>query len=494
MRVLSYVFLKVIQRLCRVSLSSHLYFFMILFALQIFVFDKAFAQNKGVDQVENKTDQNVESSSSVNRELTRTITSYYLENGKFNEAIQYLNDHLQSDQEDAEGWRLLGLVNFRVKQWQEAELAFKHAVKLTVGIEKGTNLYYLANTQSMSSDSGGLAQTVKELRKIPGFKKAAEFASDYGSQGKNLPKLEIDESQMDVEQKTSLDQQSGTRLVANLTSGFDTNVLLLSDPSIIPGMTASSWFMRPLAQVQQPLNFSDNLVMLNGMAFYNRNFSKDARTFDNVNTSIGLDYRMTSPLAVDLGLATYLSSELTWLNSDGMKLLSVGETLGLRGVPFRGKDWSFHFNLPINNLRYPHPTNPDPEFDADGVEFSPSLSHRHSIFATNLSETFTFSKKFTKGSFTRSNTYIGALGLLKEVIPYRLSLEANLNISKALYPLSDPKRTDLTYAGDLDFNLSLKEIKTALRFSIAHSQNHSTIEAGNYHKNIFSLGVTYEAF
>lgn len=434
----------------------------------------------------------VDDTKKVNMEVIRVVTSYYLENGKFNEAIDYLKAHLQADPRDEESWRVLGLIHFRMKDWKQSIQAFKKAAQLTKGTEKGVNLYYLANAQNMDGDTAESSKTLTELSTFPGFSKAVQQAQLESGRNQQFSKLDIDKEEL-AQATREKQAKAGTRVAISYTLGRDSNVLLLEDPSIVPGVTSASLFSKPAAQIQIPFQLGGEFFLFNGASSYTHNYTHDAQSYDNIGASIGLDYRFNEGYASKLGLGLYASNDYTWVHMDGMKLLSIGDTVGARLVPLRGKDWSLNLTVPVSYTRYPNATNDDPKFNSDGFAFNPSVSFKHSIYGIFFTETLNNGNQYAKGSNVLFHSIGCSLNVLRELIPFRLSTDGNFSATRSVYSKSEPLRIDLNHSADLNFNIIVNEIRMVFRLTAAFVHNHSTIETGNYRKNVFSLGVTYEA-
>jgi tetratricopeptide (TPR) repeat protein len=423
--------------------------------------------------------------------ITRAIVSYYFDSGKINKAIEYLNDQVRISPDNAEAWRLRGLVYFRVRNLEFATADFKQAVALTEGFEKAINLYYLADSQARRGGIKEAMAILDELEFKPGFSKVARNAKKACHQGREFPKLEIDMKELNSSENELPSVSIGTHLVGKIVGGHDSNVLFLADINIIPGVTTSSWFTKPSIFVQQPLKRTG--LTLEASSIYTHNLTKSAQTYDNIIASLGLDYRIMNPIAAKLGLRTYVSSDFTWYNLSGMKLLSIGQTVGLRAVPIRRKTGNISFNLPVTYLQYPKPKLAESIYDADGFVLSPSLTLRLSLLSTVFTGTLSAGKRYAKGSNQRSTSLGASLGFLKDQLPHRLSLEGNLELLRTLYPYSTLNRTDQTVSADLGLNVGLETMKSSLKLSAAHIRSYSTLTVGNYRKYVFSLGVTYEA-
>jgi len=272
--------------------------------------------------------------------------------------------------------------------------------------------------------------------------------------------------------------------IARLLSGYDTNVLLLNDPSMLPGLTTSSWFVKPSLQTIAPLG--DKGFALDCAALYTHNFAKAAQIYDHIFASFGIDYASKHYTA-------YLLTDWTWYNLERrMRLLSMGETLGMRGIPWKGKDWSFAYNLAFRYVKYPSPINTNPSYNADGPLFIPSVTLKHPLSSLKFTESILATKQWAKGSNLRMESLEGRIGIAKELFKH-IDAEANFYLIRAIYPGSVPYRVDQILSSELEMYAHIGE-HTKLNISAAFWRTYSTLFTTNYTKYIFTFGVAYESW
>ena len=176
-----------------------------------------------------------------------------------------------------------------------------------------------------------------------------------------------------------------------------------------------------------------------------------------------------------------------------MRLLSFAETLGLRGIPLKGEEWSLAYDLAFRYVKYPDPINSNPSYNADGPVLSPSLTAKHPFLSLKFTESIIGTKVYAKGCNLRMQALEGRLGILKELINHRLDAEGKFSTIRAVYPGSHPVRVDQSISSELDMTLHIGEISTKLNLSGAFWRTYSSLFAGNYVKYVFTLGVTYDA-
>lgn len=118
---------------------------------------------------EKKADAAATGAIETKREITKKLAIYYIDDEKYEEAEKYLAEHLKEDPTDAGGWRLLGMVSSRKADWGKAEEAYDKASELSNGMERGNNLYLLADAQTRAGHQEKAHQTLANLKDQPGF-------------------------------------------------------------------------------------------------------------------------------------------------------------------------------------------------------------------------------------------------------------------------------------------------------------------------------------
>jgi len=298
---------------------------------------------------------------STNRELVKTLTVYYLNNQKFNEAEKYLGAHLKSDPEDPDAWRLYGLVLSRLEEWDHAKEAYTKAADLSEGDEKGVNLYLRADVEARSGNPEKSKTTLNELSTIPGFSEQAELAKSSINGKNGLPSLTL----LNKSAAEKTEGRSPFKFTAIMASGYDSNVLLLPDfPS---GVSPGSAFISPTFQAQYVDKLFNGTLTGLGSIGYTDNLSSDSAPFNNLPIALGFEWGFPG----DSGWSLTNQNSVVYMNTDGLNLFSEGTSLGIKKTFIHNSTRTLEAVLPVGYTSYPNAQAPDPTFIRDGFTISP---------------------------------------------------------------------------------------------------------------------------
>jgi hypothetical protein len=423
-----------------------------------------------------------------NREIAKAWAEYYLENREFNKASDYLQEHLSKDPKDPDALRLLGVTYRMTGKWDKAEAALKRSAELLTGVDQGAVLYLLADSQLHAGQVSQAQQTLNDVAQIPGLSASAKIASAKAVAGMTLPPLEYDPA---AAEGTSAFSARPWNMSVNVSSGYDTNVLLLPD-SQTAGLNPATAMVTTGAQADYSSKIFGRDFSSNLSASYTKNFNDAAVSFDNVPVSLGLEWTVPGAWAEAHRLSFTQQGSATFVNTAGMGLFSTAAGAGLKGTIWSYESHSLDLNLPVVHNWYPGVPITSSADDRTGFNIAPSLTHRHGVLGLPVYETISYTHQFASGPNYVSTAYLASAGVSIE-LPKQVMGNLSIAGSKTTYPENTSGRSETKLNWGLEFSRKFNGF-VPLTGSLAYGMedNSSTIETATYLKHSFILKVNYE--
>ncbi|MFM8270072.1 MAG: tetratricopeptide repeat protein [Pseudomonadota bacterium] len=421
----------------------------------------------------------------ANRQVTRTLVAFHLSQNDSKTAEDELATRIKQHPLDAEYWKLLGTVRNRNKDFKGARVAFLKAAELSQGTEQGENLYLVALAEMNSGDRVAAESTLEVLQEKSEFREAVDGAFQALKTGKPLPVLDRQKVEAVAREEES---QNGWRLLGTVTSGYDSNVVLLPDSGT--GISPGSSFITPSVQGAYLTNLFKSPLQLYLQAGYTYNAEELAKTYNNMPLMVGAEWHLPGRLGSVHRISVSNEAGFVFVHPSNLYLFSSSDTLLFKKALQYGKGNSVHFLLPVGYSWYPG-VNVAPINNREGFNSGGGVMNQHTWGKVIFTEYFGYNHQFALGNNFKSDSYsvTGSSGtnLFSNIFGLAFGGYTYTN-----YPRSESLREDSKYSLGVLFSRRLDfwgPLVASLGYS--HEWNVSTVDSAKYNKGIASLKITY---
>lgn len=416
-------------------------------------------------------------------EVTRARISFFLKQNETMRAKEELDRQLKKHPNDPVFWHLLGRVKKQQKDFHGARIAFFRASENSTALDSGENLYYAAEAEALAGNVSNANRALLILQKREGFEDLAGQAIRGLGPGQAFPPLDRTKIEAAVAESKNRWRFSGT-----LTSGYDSNVLLLPDAST--GVAPGSTFLTPSVQAAYLTKLAGAPFQMYGMSGYSHNLDTDAQAYNNLPLTLGVEWQLPGTLGSEHLISVSAESDFVFLTAGGVDLFSASETLTLKKAFQYGEGNAVYILLPTGYTGYPGVTATSVDV-RDGFKLGAGVLNQHSYKQFMFSEYIGYTHQFAKGNNYKTDTY-SVTASAGTTVGYKIFASLLGGFSYSDYPLSADSRSDSKY--NLGVQLSRKlDFWGPLVGSLGYGyeRNVSTTSSAKYAKNIFSLKVSY---
>ncbi|KHD87177.1 MAG: hypothetical protein OM95_15905 [Bdellovibrio sp. ArHS] len=389
---------------------------------------------------------NSKPSVNANREWVKTAVQDKLNQGKIDEAIALLQEHLKEDKKDAESWGRLALLQSRTAKCDDAQASLTQA---SAASPPNTRDAYLIAAEHLRTK--GCTALVE-----------SEKAADVG------------------ELKSSV----------LLRIGHDNNVMLLSD-SLNSSSSPESAFFNPVAQVRYHRPFSSGNLELRSTTSYTGYIKSQVDSYNSIYQFLAAEWEPSTNSASVWQTRFGNRFDVSFVNSDGMRFFSWTDTVFANLSRDLNEYSRLGFEIPVGLQKFAEETAATSDDNRDGAVVTPSLWYAKRVDSLIWQSSLNFSQVFAEGDNYRLQAYgisSGISGRMTELIRGRL----NFSFAQNNYFESSNGRKDdrfdaivgATYTPASEPNLNFA-------FDIFVTNNNSNISSASYKRNTVMGQVEY---
>lgn len=392
-----------------------------------------------------------DTSSVANREWVKTAVQDQLNQGKANEAVKILQDHLAKDNADAEAWAQLAFIQSRTDNCNEAQSSLLRAAK--VGNFGAQSIYLQAAEQLKTKGCAFLTET--QLK---------------------FPKSKISEAEL-----------AGS---IGLRAGHDSNVMLLPDGQVSAQSSASA-FLNPIAQINYTKKKTDGILNLNSVSSYTGYTGKEVESFNNFYQSFGIEWRPDKSENSEWTQSFGNRFDLAFVNSDSLKYFSGIDTFYGSFSKSMNTNERLGFDMSISIQNYAPETAPTSNDRRDGFLMNPSIWYSKRLLQYVWTSALTLNSSTTQGdNYVSSGATLitGISGDISMYTRYRTSIVyTQTNYYKHIQGRED-RRIDAS--ANLAYTLPSKP-RWSLVGEVLHSNNQSNLNNLSYNRSSVTGQVIY---
>lgn len=421
----------------------------------------------------------------ANRQVARTLVAYHLSQNDMKSAEKELAERLKKHPEDPEYWQMLGKVKQKKKDYPGAKVAFLKAAELSSGTEQGENLYFVAKLETESGDRVTGESTLELLKEKSEFRESAELAINELKRGKPLPPLDRQKIAAAAEEEES---KNGWRLTGTVTSGYDSNVVLLPDGGT--GVAPGSSFITPSVQAAYLTKMAKSPLQIYLQGGYTYNAAEVAKTYNNMPVALGAEWHLPGKLGSVHRVSVSNEVGSVFVHPDSLYLFSVADTFTLKKVVQYGKGHSLHFLIPGGYSWYPGVTA-EPINVREGFNVGAGIMNQHTWEKIVFTEYFGYTHQFALGDNFKSDAYSLTVSSGRNLVA-NIFGNAFAGYTYTKYPRSESNREDSKYSlgGQLSRRLDFWGPMIA-SLGYSHERSISSVASAKYEKDIATLKVTY---
>jgi len=412
------------------------------------------------------------------REVVQTYVNYYLKQKMVAEAEKAIEEHLGVDEKDSARWNILGLIRLKRNVIKKAEAAFRRAIDESEGSRlRGIYFYHHADTLIRQSKIEQAREDLNQARTFSNVQEAADRALENLQTTKELPRLQTEADRPPL---------APISLSIFARTGYDSNVLLLSDDSLVAVSRSSTdsavFVFGGDFRMSHPLGSSTLKSNLKSTFSYYP--ESTAGRFNMIGAT--LDLRLV-PAAGILSAQFFNRTNLGFLNSDGYEFYTVTDTLGADIVLQPNSNWRTTLTAAF---RYQKFENSSEGSDRTGPAISPALTQAFRSQRQLFSLGVNFDRTFAKGERAELAAYR---------IPFVFATQLPLEVQGIL----SSRYSYLDYTGSLRRD-HLIETQTSLRrrfaehfnvsLSYVYMNSRSNQSSSDYDRHTGAMEVEYELF
>lgn len=420
----------------------------------------------------------------TNREVVRTYSKVFNEANKFDQTDVLLTDYLNSEGGDMGLWLMLGQTQIKEKKFSQACYAFQKAATLSKTEQDHVFAEYsLADCMN----EGGRPQDAKILlRKIVteeiAFSDSAEVSLTLLNNGTILSGLPLPVYQTRT--------RGRFKISAAITSGFDTNVLLLEE-DVANGVAIGdrgSFFISPGAQLSYSGKAWGNAYETRYIAAFTDYTNQAAKSFNSFYQRADL-VLPKGKNRYGLFVDTYFLNKSTFSIYDWESGLSYGTSL------ISASEYSLTLDVPVQYQKYATDSSSLPENDRTGADVKVRATSRWAKGDAELiSVQLGLDGQATKGSnynqigFDAPIQWVKPLPYIKNWgITNTFSAEA---VGSDYYSSATKRRDVLFRVGAGAIKTFAKSWNTSLDYN--YQKNTSNVQSAQYIKGVISLQISHE--
>jgi len=438
----------------------------------------------------------------TNRKIVHTYIEHYLEQGDLETAKEKLEEHLDQDRQDAKSWSALGHIYLREDELSKAEDAFRQAAITAEDDNRGKYLYYYADVLNRQGKSKEAKLKLLEAKDYSEMSAHADTALQTMEPNQPLPslvkrpdKIETKVVKAKVKKKRARPVDSNFEAMLGLETGYDSNVLLLSDEtldslarstteSVTLGFTAAAGY----SWILEKWKFN-----VKGDTRFNWYPNEKASNFNELTPRLGMGGRYRINDKFDVGLRNIFSA--TYLNLDGLSFYKLSDSVKGFGV------WRYRENAelqPDANARYNrYKTGPllgiTGDNDRTGYSVGPGLTHKWRRKKLEIAGGGRYDYMNTNGSNFVGHFFQVPLRLTYK-FPYKILGRTSFAFTHIRYFQATPtQRIDYNYFAKAAVGRKFGKRLTAF-IQYVFLMNESNFASADYKKHKASLLVNYELF
>lgn len=423
------------------------------------------------------------------REVVQTIAHSLLHLQKSEAARDLLMDHLKEDPRDAQSWKLLGFLYLERKAGEEAFQAFGQSAKNALGTQKAIAIYHQARAAQLVGkleQARTLLASIQETRAIRASVRQAQAD------------LKAGDSISDLQLTPSLTGQ----LTLGLQSGFDNNVLLMSDSTLLSTSQTETQSVVTHGSVIGALNIPTSPAFelrISGGSQFLFPWNSATQAFRGIMPLLDLGgnwKRSESARATFLGRnlehGIKLHTELLFLNTDGLSFFFTQGSLHHESELRLHPRWRLRSELALRYQKFALATGQTEDTDRSGPGIKLRLAGDFLGGFGRLSLGIETEIHQALGAQYRSRTVGPVLQALIQ-LPAAFTLTPELAYTYTPFPVSSSLR--------VDHNLRVQALlarrfgeSVSLSFSWLSQFQTSNLDAANYRRHQGLLGFQYALF
>jgi tetratricopeptide (TPR) repeat protein len=414
----------------------------------------------------------------TNRELVQTQVEHSFLSTDYLTATQLLTEHLVDDPTDSNAWNLLGLSAAAQGSHQEAVRAFESAILNGAGESRAIYLYNLAEALTKAGD-------LKRARA------ALDRLSSFQPRARPL----IAEARVAIEKKAPfpafrLEDAPTYRLIGSIVSGYDTNVLLLSDAGVasLTSTGAASFNVTPTLSFTRVGQAFGKPFSLTAGGTSTIQLATEARAFTSV-TGLTSAAWGTLPGNDRFRWGWLTDFDFTLLNTAGLQFFNWNASTRAALVFGIGQTSQLEIETPVRYQKFAETS--DPANDRSGIGLRPRMTFRTSLGRSHrIGIGGRMDLVLAKGNNFDSTTITPLLQWTWVDLPLQLSSNLNVEASLVDYANASQLREDKNLAADWSLGRPFgKGFFVSIDYGFR--RNVSTLSTAQYTKHSVGLGVSY---
>ncbi len=457
----------------------------------------------------------------VNRELTWSILENLLTLNELNVAHALLKEHLRVDVLDGRSWLLLSQTQVRLGKTEDAAESVLKGKKILKRSEPALVRYAESEVELARGNTLGAYlgfQSLKKLKGPMGEKARRALAQLNSKKKRSLASIQRIPGLVEPKNASAIPEIKKTRKPASLfslapaleappppkipwtwtanaslTSGYDTNILQISDDLAPQAAGLGSAFNSVGAQGVTSGGALGGMLSLSGSGAYTYNYSSTASGLNNFNAMAGAQWS-TVP-APDSRFAFLLGSMVlgTFMESGGYALYSLNSsvtpTLAFRVTP------TFNLDLSVSGgmNQFPGAEITTDADDRSGSQLGVTLGANTLLGGNQFGLSLGYARQFSEGANFRTIGYTSSLLWSRQLGWKKSSLTGSLGFSSVQYPENDSDRADSLYSASMGWGLPLElwSQKLNLNSNLGWQSSSSSVESANFSKFTLNLLVVY---
>lgn len=423
------------------------------------------------------------------REVVQTIAHSLLHLQKSEAARDLLMEHLQEDPRDAQSWKLLGFLYLERKSGGEAFQAFAQSAKNALGTQKAVAIYHQARAAQLMGklpQAQSLLASIQETRALRASVRQAQADLRAGDSISDL----------------QLTPPLSGRLVLGLQSGFDNNVLLMSDSTLLSASQTETQSVvthgSALGSLRIP-TLTQFEIHISGGSQFLFPWSSATQAFRGILPTLdvgGTWKRSVDPrasfLAKNLEHGLRLHSDLLFLNTDGLSFFFTQGSLHHEAELRLHPRWKLHSEFTVRYQKFALVSGQTEDTDRSGPGIRGRLTGDFLGSFGRLSLGVEAEIHQALGTQYRSRTLSPVLQAQLQ-LPAAFSLIPELAYAYTPFPVSSSLRVDHHLRIQALLSKAFGE-SLSVSFSWLSQFQTSNLDAANYKRHQGLLGIQYAIF
>tara|TARA_Y100000590_G_C15740371_1_gene1020055 strand:+ start:2495 stop:3919 length:1425 start_codon:yes stop_codon:yes gene_type:complete len=418
----------------------------------------------------------------TNREIARTISQFYLEQKNFEEAENTLISHLKEDPKDHRAWNLLGLSYSRDGQTRRAASAFYRASRRSQGTIRAVYLYNYANMLNQIGKGKQAKKILNFVNRYDETEESANHALEVMKPRQPLPDLKMTPPAV-------------WSLSSTLTTGYDSNVLLISDsssPATAASSMASPVFI-PAIRFGYEKPWLGGSFVAGGNSSFSYYSNVTTQSFNTWYTGLTSSWKKLPEFGKGWGIQVGDTFSLTFLNSNStFNWFSWVNSVDFQTFYYFSETSYLTFSSPIKYQSFNLSEGTIAENDRTGFGVKPGVAFQSVLGKSIYSFGIHYDIVFASGKNFKSNT-IEVPFWINLPIFWNLSWRLDGTFSSIDYPTNTSNRRDLRfYAGTSLTKRWFEGFSTTVDYHL--TRNNSNLTTADFTKHVGTVAVSYEFF